>query len=97
MNDIFYVAFYQDYLTGRGKELCQKFGGKFDKFYNWFEFPSMNEAKEFVLCFNRGRRFARVDITGERVTEFLTYQAKIIHDGPPFDGREAGEIFTLVD
>lgn len=97
MNNTFYVAFYQDFLTERGKELYQKFNGKFDQFYNWFEFPSLNEAKEFVLCFNRGRRFGRIDIIDERITEQLTFQGSIVHDGPPFDGMKAGEIFTLVD
>lgn len=97
MNDVFYVAFYQGFLTERGKELCQKFNGKFDQFYNWFEFPSLNEAKEFVLCFNRGRRFGRIDIIDEYITEGLTYQASVVHDGPPFDGKDAGELFTLVD
>lgn len=97
MNDIFYVAFYQDYLTERGKALCQKFSGKFDQSYNWFEFPSLYEAKEFVMSFNGERRFGRIDVFDEHVTEFFTYQATLIHDGPPFDGKDAGEIFTLLD
>ena len=93
--DTFYVAFYQEFMTERGKALCQKFRGKFDKFYNWFEFPSLNEAKEFVLCFNRSRKYGRIRIDGEHVTEYLTFQASVIYDGQPFDGKEAGEIFTL--
>lgn len=92
--DIFYVAFREDYMTERGKEVYQKFGGKFDADYYWFEFPSLDKAKEFVHALNEGRKYGRIDIINEHVTEGLTYQAYIANIGQLFDGN-AGEIFTL--